>query len=119
MTTARLAGLPPPPGGVVGIDSADVSRDIMAWPNEEEERHETVTSEEMARTIQFILQQQARLTATVGQLSEKLDRTADGIAALLAVAEIHDREITATNEKLDALISTVERYISEGREGKG
>jgi len=77
-----------------------------------------MTNEEMERTMQFILEQQAQLTATVGQLSEKLDRTADGIASLLTIAEIHDREITATNEKLDTLINTVERYISEGRNGK-
>ena len=46
-------------------------------------------------------------------------------AALLAIAEIHEREITAvgeaqsrTDERLNALITTVERYISEGRNGK-
>jgi septal ring factor EnvC (AmiA/AmiB activator) len=91
-----------------------------------------MTSEEMERTIQFILEQQAQLTATVGRLSErvdqiavKVDRNADGIASLLAIAEIHDREIRAvderqraTDERLNALINTVERYINEGREGK-
>ncbi|HEV2881411.1 MAG TPA: hypothetical protein VGX24_09065 [Pyrinomonadaceae bacterium] len=109
--------------------------------------------EEMQRTMQFIVEQQAQLTATVGRLSEKVDRTADGISSLLAIAEIHDREIgelresvnamrdsvTAmresvnavsesvnavdergrdTNERLNALINTVERYISERRNGK-
>jgi methyl-accepting chemotaxis protein len=96
--------------------------------------------------MQFILEQQAQLTATVGRLSEKVDRTADGISSLLAIAEIHDREIgelrksvnamsdsvnamrdsvTAvdergreTDERLNALINTVERYISERRNGK-
>jgi chromosome segregation ATPase len=107
---------------------------------------------EMQRTMRFILEQQAQLTATVGSLSEtvgslsetvgnlsktverisgKVDRTADGISSLLAIAEIHDREIEAlresvsavdvrgreTDERLNALINTVERYISERRNG--
>ncbi|MDQ1613658.1 MAG: hypothetical protein QOG00_3589 [Pyrinomonadaceae bacterium] len=105
-----------------------------------------MADEEMQRTIQFILEQQAqntvsmgqltekmdqlsntveRLSGTVDQLSVKLDRTADGVAALLTIAEIHEREITAvdergreTDERLNALINTVERYISERRNGK-
>ena len=106
-----------------------------------------------ARTMQFILEQQAQLTATVGRLSEnvdklsdKVDRTADGINSLLVIAEIHEREIAElresvnatsesvnamresmtavdergreTDERLNALINTVERYISERRNGK-
>jgi ABC-type transporter Mla subunit MlaD len=97
-----------------------------------------MNSEEMQRTMQFILEQQAQLTTTVGRLSEKVDRTADGISSLLAIAEIHDREIgelresvntlrdsvsavdgrgRETDERLNALINTVERYISERRNG--
>ncbi|MGI9108072.1 MAG: hypothetical protein ACR2G4_17730 [Pyrinomonadaceae bacterium] len=121
-----------------------------------------MAAEEMQRTMQFILEQQAQLTVsmgqltekvdqlsgtvdqlsntvgrlsntvgrlsdTVGRLSDKVDRTADGINSLLAIAEIHDREIAAlgeslsavdergrqTDERLNALINTVERYISE------
>jgi hypothetical protein len=43
---------------------------------------------------------------------------------LLTIAEIHEREITVvrerqtdTDERLNALINTVERYISERRNG--
>lgn len=102
--------------------------------------------EETQRTMQFILEQQAQLTATVGRLSEKVDRTADGINSLLAIAELHEREIEAlresvhavsesvnavsesvnavdvrgreSDERLNALINTVERYISERRNGQ-
>jgi methyl-accepting chemotaxis protein len=118
-----------------------------------------MTSEEMQRTMQFILQQQAQNTVAIGQLtdtvgklsgtidklsgtvdklSDKVDRTADGINALLAIAEIHEQEIASlresvnimresisagdergreTDERLNALINTVERYISERRNG--
>ena len=79
-----------------------------------------------------------RLTEKVDKVSDKVDRTADGINSLLAIAEIHDREIAAlresvsavsesvsavdergreTDERLNALINTVERYISERRNG--
>jgi ABC-type transporter Mla subunit MlaD len=81
-----------------------------------------MSDEERQRQMDFILQQQAQLTATVGRLSETVDRTAHGIAALLTIAEIHEREIDsigeagrATDERLGALINTVERLISEGR----
>ncbi|HEX8635688.1 MAG TPA: hypothetical protein VF703_16185 [Pyrinomonadaceae bacterium] len=102
-------------------------------------------NEEMQRTMQFIVEQQAQLTATVGRLSEKVDRTADGINSLLAIAELHEREIgelresvntmresvntmsesvravdergREADERLNALINTVERYISERRNG--
>jgi chromosome segregation ATPase len=104
----------------------------------------------MERAIAFILEQQAqvttrldslmevveklsgtveRLSGTVEKLSGKVDRTADSVTALLAIAEIHEREITElrqtqaeaqsrTDERLNALIDTVERHISEGRNGK-
>ena len=104
-----------------------------------------MTGEEMERTMAFILEQQAQLTATVGRLSEKVDRNANSITALLAVAEIQAAEIRdltestrdmresiqalanrqreseergrRTDERLDALINIVERHISEGRNG--
>lgn len=76
--------------------------------------------------MDFILQQQAQLTVSMGQLTEKVvrlsdkvDRTADSVNALLAIAEIHDQEIKATDERLNALVNVVERYIigHTGQEG--
>jgi hypothetical protein len=66
------------------------------------------------------------------QSEERWSRTEEGIRALLSIAEIHEREIAtlgekiaqvsengrATDERLNALINTVERQISEGRNGK-
>jgi hypothetical protein len=98
-----------------------------------------MTGEEMERTIAFILEQQAQASASNAQtqatmarqaerldrLTERTDRNAEGITALLAIAEMHEREITEnreaqarTDERLNALINTVERYISKGRNGK-
>jgi peptidoglycan hydrolase CwlO-like protein len=73
-----------------------------------------------------------KLSEKVDKVSEKVDRTADSVIALLAIAEIHEREIItlneavratndkftessrATDDKLNALISTVERFITRG-----
>jgi hypothetical protein len=109
-----------------------------------------MTNEEVQRTMEFILQQQALSSAKIDALSEaqkesqkaaeeswrrsdaKWGQTEQGIRALLSIAEIHEREIStlgekiaavsengrATDERLNALINTVERQISEGRNGK-
>lgn len=105
-----------------------------------------MTGEEVQRTIAFILEQQAqtastiteihstlaRVTERLDRLTERTDRNAEGITALLAIAEMHEREITEqreaqaradergrqTDERLNALINTVERYINERRNGK-
>ena len=59
------------------------------------------------------------------RLDERWERTEDGIRSLLAIAEIHEREIgqlreagLATDERLNALINVVERHISDGSNGK-
>ena len=98
-----------------------------------------MTGEEMERTMAFIIEQQAQfhsnmaeINSTMARLTERTDRNAAGITALLAIAEMHEREITThereitdyrqaqarTDERLNALINTVERYISERRNGK-
>ncbi len=83
-----------------------------------------MTDEERQRQMDFILEQQAQLTVAMRQLTEKVDklsdkvdRTADSVNALLAIAEIHDQEIKATDERLNALVNVVDRYITgRGRE---
>ncbi len=104
-------------------------------------------AEEMQRNMDFIIRQQARFAADMQQLREtqarseqRWERTAEGISALLAIAEIHEREINELGEaqsrqaqaqtrtdiqmaetdgRLNALINTVERLISERRNGGG
>ena len=83
-----------------------------------------MTDDERQRQMDFILEQQAQLTVSMGQLTEtvdrlsiKVDRTADSVNALLIIVEIHDQEIKATDERLNALAKTVDRYIT-GRIGQ-
>jgi hypothetical protein len=97
-----------------------------------------MTNDEMQRAMEFIVQQQAQTSAKLDALTEtqrrgeeKWAKTEDGIRALLAIAEIHEREISAvgqqiqelgettrnTDERLNTLINVVERHISKGRNG--
>ena len=112
-----------------------------------------MTNEDMQKAMQFILEQQVQTAVKLDLLTEKTDalaiaqdraderwaraderwaRTEESIRALLSIAEIHEREISAigekigtlsetgraTDERLNALINIVERHISEGRNGK-
>lgn len=98
-----------------------------------------MTNEEMQKAMEFIVAQEARsstkidaLTEAQNRAEERWTRTEEGIRALLAIAELHEREIQAntqqilslgettraTDERLNALINVVERQISEGRNGK-
>jgi chromosome segregation ATPase len=99
-----------------------------------------MTDEEINRKFDVVANHLAALAVGLDQLKERVDslagsvdslsesqrraekrweRTEDGIRALLAIAEIHEREITvlhetarSTDDKLNVLISTVDRFIS-------
>lgn len=105
-----------------------------------------MANEEMQNTIQFILDQQAQLTIKLDRLGEKVDKIADAqvaherrttkleesfqVLVQLAANTDHrldaltesqlrtDAQLAQTDSKLNALIDTVERYISEGRNGR-
>lgn len=98
-----------------------------------------MTNEEMQRAMKFIVEQQAQTSAKIGDLTEtqkraeeRWGRTEEGIFALLAIAEMHERETQshtqqilslgettrATDDRRNALINVGERQISEGRSGR-
>ena len=104
-----------------------------------------MTNEEMQRTMDFIVEMQAKssakidaLTDTQNRAEERWAQTENGIRALLAITEMHEREIQshtqqiqshtqqilsigenakATDDRLNALINVVERQLSNGRNG--
>jgi len=102
-----------------------------------------MTGDEMQRAIDFIVEQEAKSSAKIDALAEaqkqaqkdaeeRWGRTEEGIRALLAIAELHEKEIQAntqqilslaettraTDGRLNVLINVTERHISEGRNGK-
>ena len=117
------------------------------------ERQGTMTSEEMERTMQFILEQQAQTSVKLDQIVDRQDRTDENLARLTAkvesltedvrtlkeVSETHSQSLDVligivqklgegqqwllesqrrTDERLDTFIVAMERYISQGRDGK-
>jgi methyl-accepting chemotaxis protein len=98
----------------------------------EQQAHLTATVGHLSEKVDLMAEKVDLMAEKVDKLSEKVDRTADGVTALLAIAEIQAAEIRdltestrtladrqrETDERLNALINTVERYISEGRNGK-
>ena len=105
-----------------------------------------MTNDEMENSVNFIVSQQAQTAVKLDRLTEKVDalavaqnraeerwtrteerwtRTEESIRALLTIAEMHEREITAlgehhpaTDDRLTALLNVIERQISDGRNGK-
>ena len=102
-----------------------------------------MTNEEMQKTIDFIVEQDAKSGAKIYALAETQARTGQDIRALLGMAEIHEREILtmsdqissvtreiatltrglatlgettqATDGRLNTLINVVDRMIGNGR----
>lgn len=102
--------------------------------------HSAAFEAETQRKFDFLVNQQAQLTATVGSIAEKLDRTTASIGDLLAAAVLQAEEIKSIgktvdalaasvkavdergrnkDERLDALINIVERHISKGKHREG
>ena len=105
-----------------------------------------MTGDEMQRAMDFIVEHEAKSSAKIDALAEaqkeaeerwkrgdeRWARTEEGIRALLAIAELHEKEIQAntqqilslgettraTDDRLNVLINVVERHISEGHNGK-
>jgi len=78
----------------------------------------------MERLMAFILEKQAQINATMARRDRMLNRPAskidpsyDRCMALLATSK-HARKMRQMDEHLDALLKTVERHISEDRNGK-
>ena len=95
-----------------------------------------MSNEEVERRMAFIIEQQAQFTADIHQLCEVQGQTEQVVARLASVTlegfkdvnakidTLVDSQITLTeaqsrtDENLRNLISVVDRYFSEGRNGK-
>jgi predicted HTH transcriptional regulator len=104
-----------------------------------------MTNEEMEKTMQFILEQQAQFTANFQKMEEtrrmdsaRTTRLEESFQLLVQLAQSHDERLVAlaeaqmrtneqiaavnertaeTDERLNALIAIVELYISRGGNG--
>jgi hypothetical protein len=92
----------------------------------------TVRLDVLAEKVDGLAGRVEGLAVSQERNEKKWERTEEGIRLLLSIAEIHEREMAihereiatlsengrATDERLNALISVVERDISERRNGK-
>ena len=79
-----------------------------------------MTSEEMERAMEFILQQQAQSSTKIDSLAiaqerneKKWERTEEGIRALLSIAEIHEREIANQTQQI---LSQSQQILSQSQQ---
>ncbi len=92
-----------------------------------------MTNEEFQKAMEFILQQEARSSAKIDALGEKVEaladvqkgaderwtRTEEGIRALLSIAEIHEREIANLGQTMnDNSRKTDERIAALSENGR-
>ncbi|MFN2455730.1 MAG: hypothetical protein ABR577_16085 [Pyrinomonadaceae bacterium] len=89
-------------------------------------------NEEIQRILEFIIRQQEQFAENMGKAEARMSRMETAMVGVFSLVtetakaqkETAKRvdELTAaqahTDERLSALINTVERYISEGRNGK-
>lgn len=95
-----------------------------------------MANENIEKQIEFILEQQAQVTARMGQIEDLVVRLARGsldrfegtdkriddvderISALVDSQIRTEENVKKTDEALRSLIAVVDRYFSEGRNGK-
>jgi len=77
-----------------------------------------MSPEEIERTIQFILQQQAQFTVDLDKLSVKTDRMTDGLIGLTAIVgrladgqRLTDEQLRASHEQLRATDESLSEHI--------
>ena len=95
-----------------------------------------MADEDFEKKMEFIVEQQAQFAAKIGQPEdivarfaqatldrfESVDKRIDGvderISALINARMQTEENVKQTNENLRTLIAVVDRYFSEGRNGK-
>ena len=89
-------------------------------------------NDDMQKTMQFILEQQAQFAVNLQKTEQRVTRLEENMAEMaqaqteMARAQTHMNEVVAvmadthkhTEEKLDAFIGVLERYISSNQNGR-
>lgn len=65
--------------------------------------------------LSTVIEQQALFAENQGKADARMTRHEESIASLLAIAEIHDRQFVETDERINALVNVVEKYISRAQ----
>ena len=63
--------------------------------------------------LSSVIEQQATFAENQAKADERMTRHEASIGALLTIAEIHDQQFVETDERINALVNVVEKYISK------
>jgi len=63
--------------------------------------------------LSTVIEQQATFAENQAKADVRMTRNEESIAALLTIAEIHDNQFKETDERINALVNVVEKYISK------
>jgi hypothetical protein len=63
--------------------------------------------------LSTVIEQQATFAENQTKADARMTRNEESIAALLTIAEIHDNQFKETDERINALVNVVEKYISK------
>jgi hypothetical protein len=63
--------------------------------------------------LSIVIEQQATFAENQAKADARMTRNEESIAALLTIAEIHDNQFKETDERINALVNVVEKYISK------
>jgi hypothetical protein len=66
--------------------------------------------------LSTVIEQQALFAENQTKADARMTRHEESIASLLAIAEIHDQQFVETDERINALVNVVEKYISREHE---
>src|SRR5262249_42346930 len=105
-----------PPRNIVCSSSSIEDDGIMAVPDRLGGilvEFEPMSPEEMQRTMQFVLRQQAQFAADFERLSTKTDRVSDGIIGLTGIAgHLHEAQ-QETDRQLREMVRETDRRFKE------
>ena len=63
--------------------------------------------------LSTVIEQQATFAENQAKADARMTRNEESIAALLTIAEIHDNQFKETDERINALVNVVEKYMSK------
>ena len=62
--------------------------------------------------LSTVIEQQATFAENQAKADVRMTRHEESISSLLAIAEMHDQQFKETDERINALVNIVEKYIS-------
>jgi hypothetical protein len=74
-----------------------------------------MTEEEFIRfknLLGTVIEQRAIFAENQAKADARLTRHEESLASLLAIAKLHEREFSETDERINALVNAVEKYVS-------